>query len=130
MDGTGEQFVFGAVIQPNGLAIDIPNQRLYWCDTIAATIIYATVGSTGIIDLQTLQLTDGNIEQPFSITLSTTSVFWTDWSTNSLYSTHKDYGSGESGHLFTVFTSSVGTPRGVQVVSSSNQNTDGKKNLP
>ena len=127
MDGEPRQVIFGFdLIQPDGLAIDIAEQRLYWCDTVLGTIAYAVVGPQGLVDLAQLTLDDGTIVQPFALTLSGTSVFWTDWSTNEIYSTHKLHGDSENiGHLFTVYTSISGTPRGLEVVSSNQQPTGG-----
>ena len=125
MDGTSEQLLLGALIQPNGLTVDIGEQRLYWCDTGADTVLYADLGPAGFTGITVLGLGDGTVGQPFSISVSATSVFWTDLDTNSLLSTHKVHGSDETnGHLFTVFTASAGnTLRGVEVVASSQQPT-------
>ena len=125
MDGTSEQLLLGFLAQPNGLTVDIAEQRLYWCDTAAGTVVYGELGSAGLVSFTPLVL-EGGIGQPFSISVSATSVFWTDWITNSLLATHKIYGSGESGHQFTVFDASPNTPRGVEVVTSSQQPTAGK----
>jgi hypothetical protein len=127
MDGTSEQLLVGILVQPNALTVDIPEQRLYWCDTAVGSVIYAQFGSGGVVSFTQLELEDG-IGQPFSVSVSATSVFWTDWSTNSLLATHKVYGSGESGHQFTVFDASPNTPRGVEVVTSSQQPTAGISN--
>ena len=127
MDGNNRQvLLFRPVLnEPSGITIDIAEQRLYWCDS--STIAYADVGSTGVIGVTLLTIENGvdTIVQPFSLTLSGTSVFWTDWNTSSIYSTHKIYGDEVGGgHHFTVYTSSTGaTPRGLEVVSSSQQPT-------
>lgn len=126
LDGNGRQILIGfGVAQPNGLTIDIEAQRLYWCDTGLGTIAYGDITSVGVPAINTLTINDGTLNQPFSLTLSETSVFWTDWGTNSVYSTHKDHGNDEDdGHFFTVYTSSPGaTPRGLEVVSSNQQPT-------
>ena len=125
MDGTSAQLLIGFLVQPNGLTVDIEEQRLYWCDTAAGTVVYAELGSSGLQNIIQLELADGTIGQPFSIAVSATSVFWTDWSSNSLVTTHKDHGNGDDGHLFTVYTASLGSPRGVEVVASSQQPTAG-----
>ena len=123
MDGTARQLLFGfGLIQPNGLTIDIAEQRLYWCDTALNTIVYVDVTSSGVQNLVQLTLQDGAIIQPFSVSLSGTSVFWTDWSTNSIHATHKVHGDDTEGHFATVYTSSE-TPRGIEVVSSDQQPT-------
>lgn len=126
LDGNGRQILIGfGVAQPNGLTIDIEAQRLYWCDTALGTIAYGDITSVGVPAINTLTINDGTLNQPFSLTLSETSVFWTDWGTNSVYSTHKDHGNDEDdGHFFTVYTSLPGaTPRGLEVVSSNQQPT-------
>ena len=124
MDGSGRHIIVPglSLLQPNGLTIDIAEQRLYWCDTSIGTILYADIGDFGLLSTAQLTLDSGVIVQPFALTLSETSVFWTDWSTNSIYSTHKLHGNGETnGHFATIYTSSVGTPRGLEVVTSSRQ---------
>ena len=126
MDGTSPEVLIAFLVQPNGLTIDIEEQKLYWCDTAAGTVVHADLGPSGLQSVNQIELADGTIGQPFSISLSSTSVFWTDWNTATLYSTHKIHGNGEGGHHFTVYTGSAGTPRGVEVVSSSKQPTIGK----
>ena len=126
MDGSFRHILVPGIglLQPNGLTIDIAEQRVYWCDTSIGTIRYADINPAGLQDITELTLDSSIIVQPFALTLSETSVFWTDWSTNSIYSTHKLHGNGESnGHFSTVYTSSVGTPRGLEVVASSQQPT-------
>lgn len=127
MDGTSRQYliVFGA-IQPNGLTIDITEQRLYWCNTALGTIFFANIDPPGLSAVTELTV---DSSQPFSIALSETSVFWTDWSTNSIYSTHKLHSNDEGvANFSTVYTSPLGaTPRGIEVVSLSQQPT-GRKN--
>ena len=125
MDGDGRQVLLGfGQIQPNGITIDIAEQRLYWCDTMLDTIAFADVGTSGIQNLGELSLESGTVVMPFSLALSATSVFWSDWNTNAVYSTHKLYGSdNEASHLATVYSGSGTTPRGLEVVSSSQQPT-------
>ena len=127
LDGTEVQLLIGVLFEPNGLAIDIGDQRLYWCDTFFGTITSADMSGGVPTDIQYLELSDVSFSQPFAITLSETSVFWTDIDTNSVYSTHKQHGTGDGGHFFTVFSAGTATPRGVEVVSSSQQPTRGEK---
>lgn len=121
MDGDQRQFLLGFLIQPNGLAIDIAEQRLYWCDTALNQIIYADLIESGVGGVTQL---NSEIFQPFSLAVSGTSIYWTEWVTNTIEATHKQHGSNEMGHLFTVYSSPNGvTPRGISVVSSSQQPT-------
>lgn len=127
MDGNNRQILIGlGAVQPNGLTIDIAQQRLYWCDIELETISYGDITSAGVPTIEELTIDAGTHVQPFSLTLSETSVFWTDWNTRSVYSTHKNYGNDEDGggHFFTVYTSPLGTvPRGLEVVSANQQPT-------
>ena len=123
MDGTNRQFLFGFLIQPNGLTVDIVEQKLYWCDTTQNTIVYASLTSTGISDVNTLVL-NTPLSQPLSLAVSGTSIYWTESGTDSIQTTHKQHGAGDGGHQFTIYTSPSGvSPRGIAVVSSSQQPT-------
>lgn len=131
MDGTGRQILIGfGLVQPNGLTIDIAEQRLYWCDTAADVISYAVVDSTGIQNIVNLESESSSLVQPFALTVSSTSVFWSDWNTNSVYATHKLHGTDDdAGLFFTVYAASGSTPRGLEVVSYDRQPTSETENL-
>lgn len=122
MDGAAPQLLAGTLIQPNGLTVDVGEQRLYWCDTMINTIVYATLSPLGLTNIVSLQLNEGTLgSNPFALSVSSTSLFWTDIGSNRLLSTHKVHGEGDAGNLATVYSSSFDTPRGVEVVSSSQQ---------
>lgn len=130
MDGKQERDLIQHVVQPNGITIDfidITVQRLYWCDTsnFPYSISYVNTTESGLQGLTTSLITDIG-SQPFALTLSNTSVYWTDWSTTAVYTTHKIHGDNNTlapDHTFTVYTASGTTPRGLEVVSRSKQPT-------
>ena len=123
MDGEGRQILIGfGLVQPNGLTIDIAEQRLYWCDTAADVILYANVGPSGLQSIVTLESESSSLVQPFALTVSSTSVFWSDLDTTAVYATHKLHGTDDDmGLFFTVYDASGSTPRGLEVVSYDRQ---------
>ena len=125
MDGEGRQILIGfGLVQPNGLTIDIAEQRLYWCDTAADVILYANVGPSGLQSIVTLESESSSLVQPFALTVSSTSVFWSDLDTTAVYATHKLHGTDDDmGLFFTVYDASGSTPRGLEVVSYDRQPT-------
>ncbi|KAL5015893.1 hypothetical protein ScPMuIL_005482 [Solemya velum] len=76
---------------PNGLTIDYTDQRLYWIDAKHHKISSSKLDGKGYIDV----LIDAQeISHPFSIAVFEDTLFWTDWSTESIRSVHKFTGKG------------------------------------
>ena len=123
MDGSNLTIlVQNGLVQPNGLTIDTSEQTLYWSDAVANMIQYVMLGPNGISTVYTLESQISSLLEPFAITVSNTSVFWSDWNTTSVYATHKIHGSNESmGSFFNVYNATDTTPRGLEVVSHSRQ---------
>ncbi|CAG9563555.1 unnamed protein product [Danaus chrysippus] len=85
MDGGNRQrLIFGDMTWPNGLALDLPNKRIYWTDGGNRTIEYANLDGTGRTVLIGQDLT-----HPFGLDLYGDEVFWTDWNTQSIQAANK-----------------------------------------
>lgn len=85
MDGRNStSFVSGNIRWPNGLALDLPNSRLYWTDAKQTTIESVRLdGTDRRIILQ------GIVKHPYAIAVFENRLFWSDWGTNSIQSCDK-----------------------------------------
>ncbi|KAK4884699.1 hypothetical protein RN001_000970 [Aquatica leii] len=85
MDGTNDiSFVANAIYWPNGLALDIPNERLYWVDAKIMTLQSIKLDGTGRrIILENI------IKHPYALDVFENQVFWSDWLTNTIESCDK-----------------------------------------
>lgn len=57
------------------------------------------------------------ILHPFSVTLESDVLFWTDWTNNSIFATHKLDG----GNIFTVYDNLLLSPNAIQAVTPDRQ---------
>ncbi|XP_068625224.1 vitellogenin receptor Yl [Battus philenor] len=88
MDGMGaDVLVEGLQTFATGLAVDAPNQRLYFVD--------GTVQVVKIDDGKTYSLFEEPFHHPYSIAVFENTVFWSDWTTNTVQSTDKLHSSTE-----------------------------------
>ena len=75
MDGRNRHVIVSVdLVWPNGLAIDIESQSLYWADAMLDKIESANTDGTNRHVLSTL-----GIFHPFSLTVLERSLYWTDW---------------------------------------------------
>ncbi|XP_045489131.1 low-density lipoprotein receptor-related protein 4 isoform X2 [Pieris rapae] len=81
--GNRRRLIFGDMTWPNGLALDLANNRIYWTDG-NRTIEYANLDGTG----RTV-LIGQHLPHPFGLDLYGDEVFWTDWDTNSIQAANK-----------------------------------------
>ncbi|XP_049944498.1 vitellogenin receptor-like [Schistocerca serialis cubense] len=84
MDGSSPQpFVVG-VHWPNGITIDIGNERLYWVDAKLQSIESVNLdGSDRRVILETA------VKHPFSIAVFENTLYWSDWEDQQIASCHK-----------------------------------------
>ncbi|XP_077531619.1 vitellogenin receptor Yl-like [Haemaphysalis longicornis] len=85
MDGTNVQAIVSTDLGwPNGLSLDSPANRLYWCDAKHSKLEY--------IDLATMKRTsvlNEALYHPFALAVFEDTIYWSDWSSFSLDSSHK-----------------------------------------
>ena len=74
---------------PNGLAVDYEESRLYWAD---AKLSY--IHSCDYLGGNREVVTEENLIHPFSLTFYNDTLYWTDWSTNSIQSYNQVTGAG------------------------------------
>ena len=75
MDGRGKNaIVSSGLVWPNGLAIDVHSQSLYWADAMLDKIEAANTDGSNRHVLTTL-----GIFHPFSLTVLQSQLYWTDW---------------------------------------------------
>ncbi|KAK5648323.1 hypothetical protein RI129_003215 [Pyrocoelia pectoralis] len=85
MDGTDDiSFVANGIYWPNGLAIDIPNERLYWVD---AKIM--TVQSIKLDGTERRMILENVVKHPYALAVFGNQIYWSDWSSNTIESCDK-----------------------------------------
>ena len=110
MDGTGRVVLHDAGLsQPNGIAVDIQLQRVYWIDAVEQIIEYSNVDGTGRTILETQA---NGLAQPFSLALLGDILFWNDWTNQSVFATHKINGDS----ILTIVNDTVYRPNGIVAV--------------
>lgn len=85
MDGSEVRpFVSDNIYWPNGLAIDWPNERLYWVDAKLKTI-----ESIKFNGEDRRAVWRGVSKHPYGIAVFEDSLYWSDWDTKSIQSCNK-----------------------------------------
>ncbi|XP_052756265.1 prolow-density lipoprotein receptor-related protein 1 [Galleria mellonella] len=64
-----------------GLAVDVPNGRLYYVDN--------TIKAVKLDDKQTYSLLEGSYHHPYAIAVFERTVFWSEWTSQSIQTTDK-----------------------------------------
>lgn len=82
--GTRSVIVDYNIRWPNGLTINYEESRIYWVD---AKLGY--IHRCGFLGQGREIVTEENIVHPFSITMYSETLYWTDWSTDSIESYNK-----------------------------------------
>nr|WBR46502.1 vitellogenin receptor [Coccinella septempunctata] len=85
MDGSSDHsFISDGIHWPNGLAIDYPNQRLYWTDAKVMTLESINLdGTDRRIVLEAV------VKHPYAIAVFENRLYWSDWHTHSIQSCDK-----------------------------------------
>ncbi|XP_060527930.1 putative vitellogenin receptor [Cylas formicarius] len=92
MDGTGHKaFLRDNIYWPNGLALDKPNERLYWCDAKKMTLESIRLDGT-----DRRIVLEGIAKHPFAIAVFEDRLFWSDWETHSIQICNKFTGKNHS----------------------------------
>lgn len=80
MDGSNRHVLVSNQIQyPNGLAVDLAYNRLYFVDSGTKTLEYVSFDGSG-----RRTVIDEGLEHPFGIDIYDRKVYWTDWKTQSV----------------------------------------------
>ena len=122
LDGKGRIILFSAdIVQPLGITCDYLTQRIYWTDAGLARISYSSYDGSGRDNLVTAQ--DG-VGVPFDLTIYGDLLYWTDWSENKIFGTHKIHGTDPLGNFTDLITIHDGlpiNPNGIEAVSALRQ---------
>uniref|UniRef100_A0A665WA41 EGF-like domain-containing protein n=1 Tax=Echeneis naucrates TaxID=173247 RepID=A0A665WA41_ECHNA len=89
MDGSNRYFVNvnADIYWPNGLTIDLVEQKLYWADAKLSFIHRANLDGSA-----RETVVEGTLTHPFALTLSEETLYWTDWQTRSIHACNKHSG--------------------------------------
>ena len=94
MDGSHRQVIIkDSVRWPNGLTVDYVLDKLYWVDAKLNTIGSSNLDGSGSRTI---------LRHPFSISVFSELVYWTEWDTHSIYQADKF-----TGHNVTVITTTA-----------------------
>lgn len=94
MDGTNRSVIINTKIYwPNGLTLDIPNQRIYFADSKLDYIDFCYYNGSG---RQQVLAGSHYLLHPHSLTLFEDTLYWTDRQLNRVLSAHKFKGSNQT----------------------------------
>lgn len=115
MDGTSRTVLHTEdLVWPNGLALDYPEQRLYWADAFLDKIEYSNADGTG---RQVLETAADGLVHPFDLTIAETLLVWTEWSVDSIFAAHKLHG----GNFTTIYSGLFLNPDGIEAITPDRQ---------
>ena len=119
LDGSDRRVLHNTGLsQPVGITLDYTTQRVYWSDVALDRIEFSNFDGSGraIVESEATGL-----YHPFALTVADDLLFWTDWETNSAYSTHKEHGFDNTLGYFATVASFSSTPYGIEAVLESRQ---------
>ncbi|KAL2303465.1 hypothetical protein Nmel_008733 [Mimus melanotis] len=96
---------------PNGLTIDLDEQKLYWADAKLSFIHRANLDGSF-----RQKVVEGSLTHPFALTLSGDTLYWTDWQTRSIHACNK-----RTGEKRREILSALYSPMDIQVLSPDRQ---------
>uniref|UniRef100_A0A3B4ZG68 EGF-like domain-containing protein n=1 Tax=Stegastes partitus TaxID=144197 RepID=A0A3B4ZG68_9TELE len=101
-----EMIVNVDIYWPNGLTIDLVEQKLYWADAKLSFIHRANLDGSA-----RETVVEGTLTHPFALTLSEETLYWTDWQTRSIHACNK-----HSGDKTREILSGIYSPMDIQVL--------------
>jgi len=115
MDGSHrEVIVQGSVRWPNGLALDLVLDRLYWVDAKLSTIGSSALDGS---EARIVLFSTTTLRHPFSIAVFEDFMYWSEWESRTIYRADKFTGQNE-----TAITGSLGQlPMVIQIYHGLNQ---------
>jgi sugar lactone lactonase YvrE len=108
-----------SLVWPNALTLDIPTQTLYWADASLDKVEKSNVDGTNRVLLAQL-----GVVHPFSIVIENNTLYFTDWSDNTIRYLSASGGAVRSLHSVTAYSSTV--IFGIQIVDPQKQQLMGK----
>ncbi|KAB0404643.1 hypothetical protein E2I00_000651 [Balaenoptera physalus] len=109
--GTRKVIVDSDIYWPNGLTIDLEEQKLYWADAKLSFIHRANLDGSF-----RQKVVEGSLTHPFALTLSGDTLYWTDWQTRSIHACNKRTGDKRKEILSALYS-----PMDIQVLSPERQ---------
>lgn len=89
LDGTERTaLIIKDIVWPNGIALDLEREKIYWCDAKTDKIEVANMDGTDRREI----ITD-NLPHLFGLSLLGDYLYWTDWQRRSIDRAHKLTGS-------------------------------------
>ena len=116
MDGSERRdFVITDLSQPNGIAIDLSENRVYWSDADLDKLEFINFDGSSRTSVETAAT---GLTHPFAVSVGNNALFWSDWATNSIYATHKEHGANsiDGNGYFATIASFPSTPYGVEAL--------------
>ncbi|KAG5273414.1 hypothetical protein AALO_G00151070 [Alosa alosa] len=112
MDGSSRKIIVEVNIYwPNGLTIDLDEEKLYWADAKLSFIHRANLDGSA-----RETVVEGTLTHPFALTLSDETLYWTDWQTRSIHACNK-----HSGDKRREILNGIHSPMDIQVLAQQRQ---------
>ena len=87
MDGSYRQVILKDKVRwPNGLTVDLALDKLYWVDAKLNTIGSSNLDGSGA---RTVLFSTQHLRHPFSISVFSDLMYWTEWDTHAIYQANK-----------------------------------------
>lgn len=88
LDGSERKLIVSTNLAwPNGVALDLENQKIYWCDAKTDKIEYANMDGS-----DRRELISDNLPHAFGFSLMGNYLYWTDWQRRAIDRAHKETG--------------------------------------
>lgn len=88
LDGSERMtLVSSNLVWPNGVALDLVKEKVYWCDAKTDKIEFANMDGS-----ERRELSNDNLPHPFGFSLMGDYLYWTDWQRRAIDRAHKETG--------------------------------------